>query len=199
MALRGEIYSKGSWGANVRTNYRTRYKFNGSFDFKYNLNKYSEQPLPDYKVTRGFSLNWSHSQDAKANPNRTFSASVNMSTSSYDKQNSYVNSAASVQAYLATQKSSSITYSQKFENSPFNLNLSFRHSQNSKDSTLSMSLPELTFNVSKINPFKVKNRVGPAKWYEKISFAYTGNIKNSIDNVKENQFFKKSILRDWKN
>lgn len=199
LALRGEIYSKGSWGTNVRTNYRVRYKYNGSFDFKYNLNKYSEKPLPDYSVNRGFSLNWSHSQDSKANPNRTFSASVNMSTSSYDKQNSYLNTTASVQSYLQTQKSSSITYSQKFENTPFNLNLSFRHSQNSKDSTLSMSLPEMTFNVSKINPFKVKNRIGPAKWYEKISFSYTGNIKNSIDNVKEKQFFKKSLIRDWQN
>jgi len=199
LALRGEIYSKGSWGANMHTNYRVRYKYNGSFDFKYNLNKYSEKPLPDYKVDKGFSLNWSHSQDSKANPNRTFSASVNMSTASYDKQNTYLNSAVSVQSYLQTQKSSSITYSQKFENTPFNLNLGFRHSQNSRDTTLSMSLPELTFNVSKINPFRVKNRIGPAKWYEKISFSYTANIKNSIDNVKEKQFLKKSILRDWQN
>ncbi|HNX54999.1 MAG TPA: putative LPS assembly protein LptD [Prolixibacteraceae bacterium] len=199
LALRGEIYSKGSWGTNIRTNYRVRYKYSGSFDFKYNLNKYSEKPLPDYKVTKGFSLNWSHSQDSKANPNRTFSASVNMSTSSYDKQNSYVNSAASVQAYLQTQKSSSVTYSQKFENTPFNLNISMRHSQNSKDSTISLSLPEMTFNVSKINPFKVKNRIGPVKWYEKIAFSYTGNIKNSIDNVKEDLLFKKSIIKDWQN
>lgn len=199
LALKGEIYSKGSWGANMHTNYRVRYKYNGSFDFRYNLNKTSEKPLPDYSVNRGFSLTWSHSQDTKANPNRTFSASVNMSTSSYDKQNTYLNSAVSVQSYLQTQKSSSITYSQKFENTPFNLNMSFRHSQNSRDTTLSMSLPELTFNVSKINPFKVKNRIGPVKWYEKISFSYTANIKNSIDNVKENQFFKKSIIRDWQN
>lgn len=199
LALKGEIYSKGSWGANIHTNYRVRYKYNGSFDFRYNLNKTSEKPLPDYSVNRGFSLTWSHSQDTKANPNRTFSASVNMSTSSYDKQNTYLNTAVSVQSYLQTQKSSSITYSQKFENTPFNLNMSFRHSQNSRDTTLSMSLPELTFNVSKINPFKVKNRVGPAKWYEKISFSYTANIKNSIDNVKENQFFKKSLIKDWQN
>ncbi|MFA5329996.1 MAG: putative LPS assembly protein LptD [Prolixibacteraceae bacterium] len=199
LALRGDIYSKGSWATKVHTNYKVRYKFSGSLDFSYNLNKYSEKPLPDYKITKGFSLNWTHSQDAKANPNRTFSASVNMSTSSYDKENSYVNSTQSVSTYLQTQKSSSISYSRKFENTPFNLSLNLRHSQNSRDTTISLSLPELTFNMSKINPFKIKNRVGPIKWYEKISLSYSGNIKNSISNVKEKEILHQSLLKDWQN
>lgn len=199
LALRGDIYSKGSWATKIHTNYKTRYKYNGSFEFNYNLNKYSEKPLPDYRVSKGFSLTWSHSQDSKANPNSTFSASVNMSTSSYDKENAFANNAVSVQTYLQTQKSSSISYSRKFENSPFNLNFSLRHSQNSRDTTISLSLPELTFNMTKINPFKVKNRIGPVKWYEKISLSYSGNIRNSITNVKEDQLLKKSLIRDWQN
>ncbi len=199
LALRSDIYSKGSWATKVHTNYKVRYKYNGSFDFSYNLNKYSEQPLPDARTTKGFSLNWSHSQDPKANPNRTFTASVNISTNSFDKENSNVNSVTSIQNYLQTQKSSSISYSRKFENSPFNLSVNLRHSQNSRDTTISLSLPEITFNMSKINPFKVKNRVGPAKWYEKISFSYSGNIRNSISNVKESQLFHKSLLKDWQN
>lgn len=199
LALRGDIYSKGSWATKVHTNYKVRYRFSGSFDFSYNLNKYSEKPLPDAKTSKGFSLNWSHSQDSKANPNSTFSASVNMSTSSYDKENSFMNNRTSVQTYLQTQKSSSISYSRKFENSPFNLSVNLRHSQNSRDTTISLSLPELTFNMTKINPFKVKNRIGPVKWYEKISFSYSGNIKNSISNVKEDLLFKKSLVRDWQN
>ena len=194
LALRGDIYSKGSWATKVHSNYKVRYKYNGSFDFSYNINKYD-----DAKVTKGFSLTWSHSQDSKANPNRTFSANVNMSTSSYDKENSYVNSAQSIANYLQTQKSSSISYSQKFENSPFNMSLNMRHSQNSRDTTISLGLPELTLNMSKINPFKVKNRVGPVRWYEKISFSYSGNIKNSISNAKEKELFKKSLIRDWQN
>ncbi len=199
LALRGDIYSKGSWATKLHTNYKVRYKFSGSLDFSYNLNKYSEKPLPDFKVTKGFSLNWTHSQDPKANPNRTFSASVNMSTSSFDKENSYMNNAQSISTYLQTQKSSSISYSKKFENTPFNLSLNLRHSQNSRDTTISLSLPELTFNMSKINPFKVKNRIGPVKWYEKISLSYSGNIKNSISNVKENEILHQSLLKDWQN
>jgi hypothetical protein len=199
LALRGDIYSKGSWAAKVHTTYKTRYRYNGSLDFSYNINKKSEKPLPDASTLRGFSLIWSHSQDSKANPNRTFSASVNLSTSSYDKENSYVNSSNSIQNYLQTQKSSSISYSKKFENTPFNMSINLRHSQNSRDTTLSLSLPELTFNMSKINPFKSKHRVGPVRWYEKISLSYSGNIKNSISNVKEKEFFQKSLIKDWQN
>ncbi len=198
-ALRGDIYSKGSWAAKLHSNYKVRYKYNGSLDFSYNLNKYSEKPLPDAKTTKGFSLTWSHSQDTKANPNRTFSASVNLSTSSFDKENAYANTKQSVQNYLQTQKSSSISYSRKFENTPFNMSLNLRHSQNSRDTTISLSLPELTFNMSKINPFKVKNRIGPVKWYEKISLSYSGNIKNSISSVPEKDILNKSLVRDWQN
>ncbi|MBA4410198.1 MAG: putative LPS assembly protein LptD [Bacteroidota bacterium] len=198
LALRGDIYSKGSWATKLHTNYKVRYRYNGSFDFSYNLNKYSEEPLPDAKTTKGFSVTWSHSQDSKANPNRTFSANVNLSTSSFDKENSYMNNTVSVQNYLQTQKSSSISYSKKFENTPFNLSLNLRHSQNSRDTTISLSLPELTLNMSKINPFKIKNRIGPVKWYEKISFSYSGNMKNSITS-KEKDLLKKSLVRDWQN
>ena len=187
--MKGSIYSKGSWGADVGTNYKKRYKFNGRFNFKYNSNKYSEDASP----SNGFSLQWSHSQDSKANPNRTFSASVNLSTSSYDKENSL-----SSQSYLQTTKSSSISYTQKIENSPFNFSMNFRHSQNSRDTTLSLSFPELTFNMAKIYPFKNKERVGKAKWYEKIGFSYTGNIKNSIT-AKESEIMDKSLIKDWRN
>jgi len=76
-----------------------------------------------------------------------------------------MNNANSVQNYLQTQKSSSISYSRKFENSPFNMSINLRHSQNSRDTTISLSLPELTFNMSKVNPFKFlsKGKVGPGK------------------------------------
>lgn len=198
LAVRGDIYSKGSWATKLHSNYRVRYKYSGGFDFSYNLNKYSEEPLPDAKTTKGFNVTWSHSQDAKANPNRTFSANVNLSTSSYDKENEYLYNNNSVQNYLQTQKSSSVSYSRKFENTPFNLSLNLRHSQNSRDTTISLSLPELTFNVSKINPFKIKNRVGPVKWREKISFSYSGNLKNTITS-KEYELLDQSLVKDWKN
>ena len=52
--------------------------------------------------------------------------------------------------------------------------------------------------MSRIYPFKRKNRVGKEKWYEKISFNYTGNLKNSIQ-TKQNMFLKSNLIRDWSN
>lgn len=194
VTLKGDIYSKGSWGTYLSSNYRKRYKFNGNVNLRYNVNKYSEKGLPDYSRSPGFSVQWTHAQDGKANPNQSFSASVNMSTSSYDKENSY-----NVYSYLSTQKSSSISYSKKWENSPFNMSVNFRHSQNSTDSAMmSLSFPEMTFNMAKIYPFKSKDRVGKQRFWEKISIGYTGNVKNSIT-AKESEILDKSLIKDWQN
>ena len=193
LTLKGDIYSKGSWGTNVHTNYKKRYKFSGNFDMRYNVNKYSEKGLPDYSRSPGFSIRWSHSQDSKASPNQTFSASVNLSTTSYDRENSY-----EISSYLSTQKSSSISYTKKWENSPFNMSVNFRHSQNSTDSTMTISFPEMTFSMAKQYPFRAKVRSGKLKWYEKIGLSYTGNIKNSIT-AKEDLILEQSLIKDWKN
>jgi hypothetical protein len=193
LALRGDIYSRGSWSSKLHTNYRKRYKYNGNFDFKYAVNIYGEKGLDTYSRSPQFAVTWSHSQDAKANPNRTFSASVNFSTSGYDKQNSY-----SAESYLRTQKSSSISFTKKFENTPFNMSVNMRHSQNSTDSTITLSMPEMTFNMAKIYPFRSKTRKGPLKWYQDFGINYTGNFRNSIT-AKESELLKSSFADDWQN
>ncbi|MCD6354229.1 MAG: LPS-assembly protein LptD, partial [Prolixibacteraceae bacterium] len=193
LSVKGDIYSKGSWATKIHTNYKKRYKFSGGFDFRYAVNVYGERGLDTYTRSPQFAITWNHSQDSKANPNQTFSASVNFSTSGYDKQNSY-----SAQNYLRTQKSSSVSFTKKFENTPFNMSVNFRHSQNSTDTTITLSLPEMTFSMAKIYPFRRKNRSGPAKWYEKFGINYTGNLRNSIT-AKESEILHKSITRDWKN
>lgn len=197
LAVKGDIYSKGSWGTNLHTNYRKRYKFSGGFDFKYTLNKYGISGQPEYTKSPQFQVTWSHSQDPKANPNRTFSASVNFSTSGYDKQNSYEGMAGG-NNYLRSQKSSSISYTRKFENTPFNLSANLRHSQNSVDTTISLSLPEMTFSMAKVYPFRPKNRSGPVKFYEKFGINYTANIRNTIQ-AKEYDLLDKKFPSEWKN
>ncbi len=193
LALRGDIYSKGSWSGKLNTSYRKRYKFSGNFDFKYAVNIYGEKGLDTYSRSPQFAVTWSHSQDAKANPNQTFSASVNFSTSGYDKQNSY-----SAENYLRTSKSSSISFTRKFENTPFNMSVNLRHSQNSTDSTITLSLPELTFSMAKVYPFRSKNRKGPLKWYQNFGVNYTGNFRNTIT-ARESELLHTSLAKDWKN
>jgi len=193
VSVLGDIYSKGSWATKFHTNYRLRYRFSGGFDFRYNMNKFGERGQDIYTKSPQFAVTWNHSQDAKANPNRTFSASVNFSTSGYDKQN-----IVSTERYLSNQKSSSISYSRKFENTPYNLSMNLRHSQNSRDSSLTLSLPEMTFSMAKVYPFRAKVRSGPLRWYEKFGINYTGNLRNSIT-AHEKEILQKSFARDWKN
>ncbi|WP_347840863.1 putative LPS assembly protein LptD [uncultured Draconibacterium sp.] len=193
LAVQGDIYSKGSWGTRIKTNYKKRYKFGGNFGFEYAKNKYGEKGLDTYSEATQYKILWSHSQDSKANPNQTFSASVNISSSGYDKQNAY-----DMNDYLTTTKSSSISYSRKFENTPFNMSMNLRHSQNTKDSTMSLSLPEMTFSMAKVYPFRKKNRSGKIKFYEKFGINYTANFKNSIT-AKEDEILSSSFATDWKN
>ena len=74
----GEIFTKGSWGLSAASNYNKRYKFSGSFNASYLVTKTGEKNMPDYSVSKDFRIQWSHRQDAKANPNSSFSASVNL-------------------------------------------------------------------------------------------------------------------------
>ena len=172
LALTGEIFTKGSWGLNARSVYAVRYKYSGNFNLGYQLTVTGDKGLPDYTKMKNFKVNWTHTQDAKANPNMTLSASVNFSTSGYDRNNldSYYNATQ----FTENTKSSAVNLSYRFPNSPFSLSASMDVTQRSSDSTLAVTFPNLTVNMSRIYPFKRTNGVGKVRWYEKISMNYTG-------------------------
>ena len=196
LALTGEIFTKGSWGLNVNSNYAWRYKFNGNFNMGYQVTITGDKGLPDYMKMKNFKLTWSHTQDQKANPNMTLSASVNFATSGYDRNNldSYYNATQ----FTENTKSSTVNMTYNFPNAPFSISATANVTQRSQDSTVAVSFPDLTFNMRRIYPFKRKVVVGKEKWYEKISMSYTGLFRNSIT-TKQDQFFKSSLVKDWKN
>jgi len=196
LALRGDFYTKGSWGVSALSSYRKRYKYSGGFDLRYLVTKYGDKGFDDYSVEKAFSINWNHSQDAKANPYRTFSASINFSTNQYDRNEI---KGQALPSTTANTKGSSINISQRFPNSPWNISATMNINQNSRDSTLNVTLPTLMINMSMTAPFKRKNAIGPERWYEKIKLSYTGNLQNSSGNVKESEFLKKNVIRDWRN
>ncbi|MBO7523420.1 MAG: LPS-assembly protein LptD, partial [Bacteroidales bacterium] len=176
LTLQGSIYTNGTWLASISTNYNKRYKYRGSLAFSYANNISGHKGLDDYSKSNNYSFKWSYSQDAKARPGSSFSANVNMSSSGYDKNNSY-----NVQEHITTTKTSSISYSKKWSGTPFNFTASMNHNQNSANKTVAMSLPTMSLSASRIYPFKNKNRVGPSKWYEEISLQYTANLSNQIN------------------
>lgn len=195
LSLTGEIYTKGTWGAGVQTNYRKRYKFSGNLNAYYLKTILGEKDMPDYSASTDFRVSWTHSQDPKANMYRTLSASVNYSTSSYNQRN--LNSRYSRGATNNT-KSSTVNLTQRFPDSPWNLSATASVNQVSRDSTISATLPNISANMNRIYPFKRKNAIGDERWYEKISMSYSGEFRNSI-HTKESEFMKANIVKDWQN
>ncbi len=200
LAVTGEIYTKGSWGAGARSNYRKRYKYSGNFNFYYLNTVTGEKELKDvapdaYSVAKDLRINWTHSQDPKANMYRTLSASVNFSTS----RNNHRDLGRLYQRESAQNtKSSSVNITQRFPDSPWSLSATMSFNQVSRDSTIAATLPNLSANMSRIYPFKRKNVVGSERWYEKISMSYSGEFRNSIT-TKEDRFLKSDLIRDWTN
>ncbi len=195
LKLLGEIYTRGSWGLSLASNYCKRYKYSGSLFFSYQNTKLGDKGLPDYSRQKSFKLQWSHSQDQKSNPYSSLSASVNFATSSYEKNN--LKSMYNPQTLTQSTRTSSISWSTQFSSIGLSLSLTSNLSQNMIDSTLSLTLPDLNINLSRFYPFKSKNKVGKDKWYEKISMSYTGQLSNSID-TKEDKLLKLNFLKDWR-
>jgi len=196
LKLLGEIYTKGSWGLSAASNYRKRYRYSGSFYFSYQDTKNGDKGMPDYTEQTSFKIQWSHRQDSKANPFSTLSASVNFATSSYERNN--LTSMYNPQSYTQSLRTSSVSWTTTFSSLGMTLSGTTNLSQNMRDSTISMTLPDLNISVSRFYPFKRKHVAGKERWYEKIAMSYTGQLRNSID-TKEDLLFKSNLVKDWRN
>ena len=196
--LRSEIYTKGTWALRLNSTYIKRYKFRGNVNVEYRVDVTGEKDMPDYLQRKNFSVNWSHSQDVKANPYMTFSASVRFATSGYNRSN--INNYYNPEVTSQSQTSSNVSLSKRFARIPsLNITTNIRLDQQMRDSTISMTLPDVSISYSSTKPFKRKNIMGNERWYEKITISYSGAFSNSIKPVKENQFFKKNLIKDWSN
>ena len=196
LKLIGEIYTKGSWGLSAASNYRKRYKYSGSFFASYQNTINGEKNMPDYMKQTSFKVQWSHRQDAKANPYRTLSASVNFATSSYERNN--LTSMYNPQSYTQSTRTSSVSMSTTFSSIGMTLSSTMNLNQNMRDSTIALTMPDLNVSISRFYPFKRKKMAGKERWYEKISMSYTGQLSNSIT-TKENLLLHSSLSRDWRN
>ncbi len=195
LALTGEIYTKGSWGLNAQSTYNKRYKYSGNFAFNYLTTITGDKGQSDYMKSTNMQIRWSHTQDSKANPNMTLSASVNFTTSGYTRNdlNSYYSS-----GFTENTKSSTVNMTYRIPNSKWSLSTTANVSQRTQDSTLTVSFPNFTVTMSQVYPFKRKRAVGAEKWYEKIKMSYSGQFNNSLT-AKQDVFFKKSLIKDWRN
>ena len=192
----GEIYTKGSWGLSAETNYRKRYRYNGNFYISFLRTVDGEKNMPDYAVTKSLKVQWTHSKDAKASPNTTFSARVNFASENYERSN--LESMYNPLAYTQSTRASSVSFSHTFPGIGLNIAGSTNLTQSLRDSSISMTLPDLSISLNRFYPFRRKHQAGKERWYEKISMSYTGSLSNSI-NTKEDKLLKSNLVKDWRN
>ena len=206
LQILGDIYTKGTWAVRAQSKYIWRYHFSGNVYISYRNDVTGEKGMPDYATQRNFQVQWTHSQDPKFNPYSTFSASVNFATSGYSRSN--INNYYNPALYSENTKSSTISYQQRFPDSPWSLSASASLTQRTSDSTISLTAPELAINMSSVYPFKSlrehilkkKGKVkGKEQWYEKIKLSYSmnGRIATKGGGIKEKDFLKSNFTRDW--
>lgn len=192
LSLTGDYYTLGSWAVDVNSRYLVKYKFSGNLSMNYSVDQTGEKGSTDFFQSKNFGVRWSHSQDSKAHPGSSFSASVNFSSPSNSKYNS-----RSVSEALQNQISSSVSYSRNW-NGKYNFSINGLHSQNSRDSSYTFTLPNLTFSVSRFYPFKIKNRVGKERAFEKISLSYNTSLQNKIS-FKAKEFNQPGLIDKFNN
>ena len=196
LKLLGEVFTKGSWGISASSNYVKRYKFRGAFYVSYQNSVTGEENMPDYLKTTDIKVNWNHNQDSKANPFSTFSARVNFSTTSYEQNN--LTSRYNPQLMTQSTRTSSVSYNTRFSSLNMQISTSMNLSQNMRDSSISLSFPNLNVSVSQFYPLRRKKMAGKERWYEKIGMSYRGDFQNSI-NTKEDKLLHSDFRRDWRN
>ena len=192
-AVTGDAYTLGGYLVNVSSDYAKRYHFRGNLRANYSVTRTSEPELSDFSQRKDFLVNWTHSQDPKANPGSTFGASVQFGTGSF-----YRNNLSSPANYLGNTYSSSVSYSRAWIGTPFSLSTALRHSQNTLSRDIQISAPDVVFNVARINPFKNKSRIGEEKWFEKIGASYSMHALNSIS-TKDSLLFEEGSFDKWNN
>ena len=190
LTVLGDAYSNGSWGLRTSSNYKKRYRFSGSFNFNFENNINGIRGFDDYSKANNFNIRWSHNQDAKASPNSRFTASVNLGSSKFfrESQNQF-----NISQTQTNTLNSSINYSKTFVGTPFNMNLTASHQQNTNTEKITMTLPSLTVNMNRIFPFAGKGGVQKTP-IQKMGFNYTMQGQYLI-NTTDDEFFTSKMFQ----
>jgi len=194
LSITGDYYTNGSNGMRFQSNYAKRYSFTGNINIRFENLITSERGLPDYLRAKNYNIQWSHSQDAKANPNSRFSASVNLGSSKYFRQSL---NTVNVGSSLVNNYNSSVSYSKTFQTVPqVNFSLTAQHTQNTNTQQIRMTLPTLQASVDRIFPFAPAD--APKKGFIKnINLQYNLRGENQITTT-DSLFFKPEMFRDAK-
>jgi lipopolysaccharide assembly outer membrane protein LptD (OstA) len=192
LALRGDIYSRGSWALKGESMYKVRYRYQGRISANYAVNKLGDRDSPDYSRSRTFFIRWNHAQEPGSRPNSRFSANVNLGSSDYHSYNP-----TTTNDFLTNTFSSSINYSAQL-GGLFNLSAAMSHSQNTLNKEVQLRVPEVSLSTSRrIYPFRGKAFSGKANWYHDINMSYNLATQNSLTTL--DSLLGSARFRDFNN
>jgi len=187
----GDIYTNGSFGLQLESNYVKRYRYNGQLTFKYN--NHIEQEIPEFQKSTNWRIIWHHNRDGKSNPLSNFTANVNFGSSRYYRDSYNYQDVINTNDRLSNEFGSSVTYQKRFADLPISYSLSVNHNQNVNTGKITMTLPQFNLNVSRIYPFAKKGMKNNA--FQRINLSYSFDAKQSIQ-TNDSLFLKKAM---WKN
>ena len=171
----GQIYSKGSWGTSIQSQYMKRYKYTGNVNLQFNHNKTGDE-LSLVPASNDFSLTWSHSPQ-NSRPDRSFSASVNLVSNGFNQNNRRTDN---VDQYTNSTFGSGVQYSRNFGKlvrTSTNLNINQNVITKVLNGTLGYNI-----GMNQFNPFvPEKKQVG--KWYESFRIGLNVNGGYKVTNV----------------
>jgi hypothetical protein len=189
LTVLGDVYSNGSWGTKISSNYKKRYRFNGTFSFNFENIINGIRGFSTYSKANNFNLRWSHNQDQKASPNSRFTASVNLGSSRFFRESLNQLNVAQTQNNTLN---SSINYSKTFVDTPFNMAITASHQQNTNTEKITMTLPSLTLNMNRLYPFAGKGGIKKNP-IQKLGFNYNMQGQYLI-NTTDDEFFTSKMF-----
>lgn len=192
LRLLGDIYSRGSWALKPTFNYKKRYKFSGSFNFNYAINTSGIRETESFTKKKDFRLTWTHRQDPKARPKSQFNASVNFGSSTYNRYNP-----VSRNDLLTNTFGSSVSYATTFGDK-VNFTAALRHSQNTTNKTVNLTLPDISLGVNRFYPLRKPGKASNLKWYDNISMQYNVTARNEV-NTYDSLLFTNRMMKGFKN
>lgn len=189
--LTGDIYTRGSWGLRLSTNYAKRYKHRGNFQIGYAKRLTESEGSLDPSINRSWSLRVSHNQDSKAHPFRKFGGNINITTMNYDRQ-----LFSDVESQTNNVLNSNFSFSHSMPSTPFNFVARFGHTQNTRLGTISFELPDIQLRMNAVQPFKRKVQTGGEKWFERINVRYDGRFKSFVSTA-DSLLFTAETIDNW--
>ncbi len=182
LSFLGEIYSRGGWGLNTRSQYVKKYAYNGNFDIRFNRRKIGDEGFKT--IADDFWVTWSHVPFSKGTGR--FAASVNAGTSKFNQRNAfaYGSQFEDVSRRISNTFSSNVSYSNSVRGLPITYGVNARHDMNASTGVMNLTLPDVNMSVNRIYPFKGKTGTGKGFW-KTINLAYNFNASNRLTNASQ--------------